>query len=877
MAVLDSLAQLGTAIIAMFTALLNIAVAIWRWFIFLLSIFPLVLALVALSVVGYFIAQNNAVILGNLSSIRCAVGTLYSDSLSELLGYLRQFYNYLICWWNLFAWYPYGLVREVIIPVTIECNVYGAIQAFFHFLNVVFLDVSAFVMPPDYKWLTQKFDYTNICNAWIAFWKSWQHVVCCGCGDLCPFFTSMPFYFPPAFFNLLGLFGSNQISDPNFWCAIGEFWNGWLLLFQDIILIIRQLVYTVYGEQRPDFRKAFDAWCNSAYCLIRSTERAIQDFWDTYVPFRFNFDQILCFVDKFVCIVLKSVNLLIRVLLNYDVAIFQFFSNPYFETEIKRDFIEIVNLFAAPSDFSNVTIAPPSYADINVPTPPLYLKNVTISSYFLDTRNQGTLEGLPNPVFNTTRFTDCFGQMLQRVFCDPTFNGTTCSATWNGTVLEYFDFNCPNKAFWTMVADWITFFFESLLHFDSANEFFIYTDKQPFTTLLKEDVISFVECFSVMFYVVKDYGYSLSNVIVESLRFVACTLDLYFRVIVGIVTLPYYELYMPGTYNFVSDPQQVALTMALSFYDRLIIGTKRDNTKTLVNSLCFLLNTAFHFPYAGCTPPIFNGTCVPGEFEQPPTDFTYAPSTAKKRWSEAFIPAGSAKRFISRISPVHGYENDNNVAFSPLLVYDRMHAPGATDALVFAYKGIDAKLDQFVSSFRSIPTCTKTFMDWQSNTCPSPLDYWDSHHHSDGKRAILPLPEEVPPVGPALCTECFNLCCLPRSLIVLASHVLSFVARLASNFIISRGGFGSPYFTGTGCNYTDASAGNCLAKDLTVITADLMAPLGCLCQFIKLLLPTSLFPFDPCCIFMLLGEFLGVMAQIVINVGDAPQFFFFIY
>jgi hypothetical protein len=157
---------------------------------------------------------------------------------------------------------------------------------------------------------------------------------------------------------------------------------------------------------------------------MRSTENAIQRFWDSYIPYSFNFTQILCVFDKAVDVWLKSISIVLKILLNYDLAIFQFYSDPFFRTEIRRDFIELVNLIGAPSAFANVTIAVPSYVNISIPTPPIFLNNVTISHYYLDTSEEGTMEGLPNPLYGQVRFTDCFGQLLQRVFCDPQFNGT---------------------------------------------------------------------------------------------------------------------------------------------------------------------------------------------------------------------------------------------------------------------------------------------------------------------------------------------------------------------------------------------------------------------------------------------------------------------
>jgi hypothetical protein len=108
---------------------------------------------------------------------------------------------------------------------------------------------------------------------------------------------------------------------------------------------------------------------------------------------------------------------------------------------------------------------------------------------------------------------------------------------------------------------------------------------------MKDDVISMVECFSVFFYVVKDYGFAIGVAVKEGFAFGICSFELYFRVVIGLATTPYYESYLPGVSNIVSDPNQQALFEALAFYDQ---------SKCAVSSLFFTnstqLSSAFRLP-----------------------------------------------------------------------------------------------------------------------------------------------------------------------------------------------------------------------------------------------------------------------------------------
>ena len=389
------------------------------------------------------------------------------------------------------------------------------------------------------------------------------------------------------------------VGDAQIWCGITSAINGVLAALQDTLGIVRELVYPQQGVPRPDYNRTFTLWCRAAECFVRGVENWLQLFFDSFIPIQFTFNRFFCMVDSALCVAIKSVGLFVKIIVNYREAIIGFFTGTFWRTEVKRDYIEIINLIGEPTEFAPISVPVPGQ------TSPM-----TITHYRLNTTDQATPEGLFNPVFGKQRLGECVGQFWQRLFCDPLNTGTACSVTWADTLFERVDFGCSSRYIFAMVANADAYAFETLLHMNGANEFLIYLDKQPFTTHLKENGVDLAECLSQALWVVEDYGYCLARVFSESWRLMACTVELYYRIVVALLTLPYYQAFMPGTCNFISCPDRAALTMAISFYERLV----EETPDSLVNCMCYLLNSAFALPYAGCP----MNTCVATNFVPPP-------------------------------------------------------------------------------------------------------------------------------------------------------------------------------------------------------------------------------------------------------------------
>ena len=292
--------------------------------------------------------------------------------------------------------------------------------------------------------------------------------------------------------------------------------------------------------------------------------------------------------------------------------------------------------------------------------------------------------------------------------------------------------------------------------------------------------------------------------------------------------------------------------------DRLVAETP----DSLINCLTFLMNTALAVPFAGCPE---NPSCSPVGFVPPPMRKFDPDTYGGYGWETVPQHMVLKGHFLKRLSPVRHYEN-GSVSWSPFMIWDRIKSPGFTSAFVYASNNIDQKLNAFVKDWDATKKCgdgqQRARAEWHvPGTCPVPNEQWNLFPEQkvvDRLVMATPTPELD-------CAECFDFACLPRSLIVWAAQLLSFLARALNALIQADGGIGSDYFTGVACN---SPGGMCLASDLVQLTANTVAPLGCICQYVKLLVPTQRLP-DPCCFFILLGEAMGCLAQIVINVANS--------
>lgn len=747
----------------------------------------------------------------------CRVGPYYQEEVRPILaGYIREFFNRIICWYNAILYYPYAVGRRVVIPTLREGGFGTTVTALARLFGQLGKDVFVDWIATG-RFFSLELDTTAICARWQTFWGAWQELLCYGCNDLCPYFTKLPII--PAFF------GSDQWKDDQFWCFMSNVFNGNAVMAQRIVYVIREIIYpTQPVRPRFMFRRAFDLYCDASTCFWKSMENILQKTWDNFIPFQLNWTDLLCIFDRMTCAGIRGVYILFNLLDNWREVVTHFTggSTTFWTEEVRQDVEELIGLIGTPSYFAPVSEALPNGQP-----------NLTITPYQLLSTLPYRPNGRPNPLFNKTSAGDCACIAFTRLLCDPQNNGTTCAEQFNGTLLDAIDPCCLGQEIFTLTADAASTIFELTLHTQSINDFVLFLDRQPFTSVIKQDMVRFWRCFAQIFLTVQTYGSCLLNIVAEIADFFVCAGELVFRMVVAGLTLPYFDAFLPGYCNYLTCPgNNNAISQTIAFLDRLGDTT---NPNGLINCLCFTLNTGFNVQFAGCK----NTTCTPVGFVQPTTT-----TMTRQVFGRSFYNATAyTGEYAFKLTPIMTY-GENAIPNSFQFTQKRAKWDGS---LLEPLRVLDGRLDRFSEHMK----CSRAV----ANNSLIPLNFTSG---------VVDCNDNPP---------CFNLCCFPSKTIQLFAHTLAFAARGLNAVLQSRfNAAGSDYWTGDACS----AGGDCFQSDATILVVRAIAPIECLCEFLKLLIPPQGFG-DPCCGFRLAAELISCAIQIIINIGnsvsgDSPNF-----
>lgn len=912
---IGQLGQIGGAVFNLFMRIIYLPFAVFAWGVMILQSWKLVLTLLAVGGLFYGVGlYGGTVFSAVINGMTTYVNPFYNDYLRPILsGIIREFFNRIVCWYNAVVYYPYGFGRLVLYPIFRDGGFGQSVTNFSRFIGKVGSDfILGYVFSRNF--FSQPFDYTGVFASWQTFWTTFQGLWCYGCQDLCPLYTKFPL-----------ILVTDQFKDPQWGCFLGNMFNGWMYVVQQLIYLLREIIWPTQPTLPvPNFDKAFDYWCAASTCFWTSMENIFQETWNNYIAVKFVFKDLFCGLDKINCMMMRTFQLLLNILLNSEKILKHFsgYDSTYWSTVIKEQAKVIINMAGPPAIFDPIVVP-------IIGTMPQ--ETMTITHYQLKNNDQVKPDGLPNPLYNQTTIAQCICIAITRIICDPQNNGTTCAQQYNNTLLKEFDPCCFTNQVIEGMSNWNSMLFEFTLHLRSANDFVVFLDKQPFTTFIKFNMADASGCIFAFFKVIKTYGFCLYRVFYELSVFFWCTAELVFRIFIASVTLPYYKLNLPGMCNFISCADNVPLDMALMFLDRISDVNAPDG---LINCLCFLLNTGFKVPFAGCT----TVPCVAGGFVPPPG----------KRFggSSLYNMTAPAGYYANRLTPIltYGDQLPNSVhlpagwdefraakgAFSVAItamsthaetVFDHwnqekcsatpMNPGGSCQHPSEVYRRVmeprrgpskeqlrwDARAAERQRGLR------KDMTSWERQVWIGAGEAGDNPDHQAAAGAAAAGDEPTAglkvggfaashqsrliPFTPAPifnCTDpmnpppCFNLCCLPVKLIQLMAHFWAFVARLLNAAVNTTNGTGSNYFSGKSCTMlpNGTTTGNCFASDLTMLVVKSLAPIECICEFIKLVIPPAGFA-DPCCAITVLGELASCVLQILVNIGnsvagDSPNF-----
>lgn len=847
MSLVNWLFQLGGSVLNLCIRIIYIPFALVSWLAILVQNWRLILTL---GIGGFFFfgvgRYGGTIAAAGVNAMNIYIAPVYRDTIRPVLnGVIRNFFNPIVCWLDGFLMFPYLVGRDTIFPILRDGGIVRTTLSFAQFAARLAQDlfVNYFFSG---RAFSQSFDYGPSFAAWQAFVVNWQALWCFGCNDACPIYTKT-----------INFIVSDQIKDPAWGDFVGKTFNGVMQMVQQVIYIVREWLFPT-SPTRPylDFDPGFALLCDGQKALRISFENILQEFWDAFIAYRFVWRDVLCFFDTLTCVMLMSVNFVLNLIIHAD-GVISHFSNrdsAYWNGPLRSQYTAIINLYGPAAYFAPI---------------PLYGSNIT--SYQLLTSSEAAPDGSVNPIFNKTTLGECFCLGLTRLICDPQANGTTCAQQYNGTLLADIDPCCWTTNAGELISNNMAYLFEWTLHFVTVNDFIDFLDKQPFTTDIKIATINTINCFWMLFKIVTIYGFCIEQILRQFTGFVVCSIELTMRIVVALLTVPYYNEFLPGQCNFITCPGDSALNMSLSFLYEI---SNPNNPDGFVNCMCYTLNTGFNVPFAGCgnlTTPIL---CQPTGF--------IPPSNVNTRFSRKNVAyPGSGWRIPAhqrRFDPSESFYNATSRTgayahrLTPIRTYG-IQIPTNLNNVKLAFRDTFDAFDRRLEDFGKRAGRCNQGMDGRGGSC--------ALASAKAQRTLIPLNMTTPQIN---CTDpsnptpypvpCFGLCCLPVKLITLASHVLASSARAINGAFQTRtlGGAGSTYWNGKAC--TDGMP--CFQSDLTMTVVDLIAPVDCLCQFIKLVLPPQGFG-DPCCAFTVLGELVSCFLQVVINVGnsvagDAPEF-----
>lgn len=844
--------------------------------------------------------------------MRGTVFPVWRDDVSDWVSLARQIFNNLICWWNGFTFWSTGLLRHVLLPTLRECRIRPLLTAAAQFIKVVALDWVVVIVSGRFR--TQYVDFSRISPAGAAMFQAWIDLYTCSCSDLGDVLRTTPILSPllllPPTWPLI-LF-SQQWTDPQTWCTVEHVANTGVFLLRQIVQLATQILNVLGGNTgpnfvfiRPDLREGAVILCRALECARKSIENAMQLWWDRYVPFDFKWSGFLVAAEVFSCIVVRTFTWVFLVLINIDQAV-QYPGNAWWETVSKPEVIILINMWAAPSP----------WASVRVPVAPLSTPvRYTMTNYYLDQNEQSTPWGAANPQYQRPRLTEGLCTLVERAVCDPNDQGMGCFSNIAQNLLMGFDFCCLVTTAGTTLADAASGLMEASFHVaKGADEFFMTLDAQPFTTVLRRDLIAFVRCALAAFALIPNFGGALRDLLTGIATWVISMVDFGIRVLIGLATLPYFLLSLHDVTNFVQTPNT-----ALDFFVAIQEGLIADTPDSVRNSLCILANNAFPIPPIPCS------QCKVGGFIPPV-------SGGNRRDLRFFDEAGNPLNTpLSLMREAWGLppplENEASYHITPLIYYGSNHTSNPIELYNLLYVNVnsldprtylpwhnlrdvdsfvDAKKAKMLATWRDRQRCNQRAHelrqmalheprlyrfkakrgDFANETCTQKRDMplvasWHERE-TDGlvtvKRLngrLTSLPTTPPIIGCDPTPQCFDLCCLLRTLLTLAVHVVELLARFFNGLILGRASQQGttqdyPYFTGEFANFGRPTFESDLVKGILLV----FAPIKCVCQVLNLIIPVTPSAFtagrpDLCCFVQRLGELVSCTLQVIINAINA--------
>ena len=693
----------------------SLPVFLWKTF-YLIFIFPASVIIALLHFLAQLIAWTPFIIFmlvlwgaGTLTSrygnvgieeldyaFRCIINPIVDNFIGPLLNLLRTIYNPTICFWDSVNYFFYGYFNAVLVPDAVACGA-SAVLVDIGCVATQFFD-SLVVYLATGKFLTGFYDMSKLSAALTTLVNDWIVMMCCLCEDLCCLVKVVPFILPlPPPLNVII---PALMTQYEFWQSIESLINLGAAITQILWPLLINLLNLTAPSSRPNYLVAASYACQFIERINPALEGALQRNWDTFIPWRFNFSDVLGGASSLGCIGIDSVQVILTVATNVDIVVFNLFT-PAPNTYIGPPYTMPVDLWRGPI-MQSIIIILNTWAPVS--NPEFYFDVHTIG-------RQTVIEGA------------CV--TLTRIICDFDGTDTPCfnmnpdfaNMTMNGGFLQDFNWCCFVNTAITAINDWNVILYSFWLHTTSAEDWFSWLDLTlgPNLYLVANDLTAVADCLFSLVDAVPVVGYCLKQVFVQLLRFAFLLGAFSLQVITALVTLIFDFLGGKQTQNFLFDGDT-----AITRWEEIVNVLNGDTPASLINCIAYILNYGIQIPpitlnnngqVITCGPP----QCTPIDYIPPP------PIIGRTNKEASRFPIGghlidthpryrqgSERR--SRVTPILVY-NESKVRdtsrpwFAPLFEARSATARTPSGLLVDPAKVIEQRRITFYEQYQTIEQC----------------------------------------------------------------------------------------------------------------------------------------------------------------------------
>lgn len=234
-------------------------------------------------------------------------GFIYHDTFRPTLITLSDFYNTLICWWDLGWHLTQNFWTNILFDTIRDCGGFNSIiTPATGVIQAALIDVFAYQILNVTNLISTPVNITPIIYPMTQLIDAIEFTLCCSCEDLCPIFTTF----------------LDTLKDNNFWCAIQNAINSIFFLVRPILDFLIRLASS-QPVIRPNFQLLGNFLCNTFYCTVAFLSALLQRMNDNIFTIIsiFQITDITCGVAVTGCLISRAFVAVLDLIFHADLLI----------------------------------------------------------------------------------------------------------------------------------------------------------------------------------------------------------------------------------------------------------------------------------------------------------------------------------------------------------------------------------------------------------------------------------------------------------------------------------------------------------------------------------------------------------------------------